>query len=165
MGKTGIPCIIDVEASGFGSRSYPIEVGFITPEGERYCSLIQPQPDWTHWDPRAEAIHNISRETLLATGRPAHEVANELNEQLQNTTAYSDGWVVDSPWLNALFAAAGLEMQFTLSPIEAILKEQDLARWDDTKARITLEQTIDRHRASHDAFLIQKTYCAVSQLR
>ena len=83
MGKTGIPCIIDIEASGFGSHSYPIEIGFITPEGKRYCSLIKPHRRWTHWDQNAESVHKISRTTLQEHGKPAHLVARELNENLK----------------------------------------------------------------------------------
>ena len=79
------------------------------------------------------------------------------------TTVYSDGWVVDSPWLNTLFAAAGLQMQFKLSPIEAILKESQFAHWDSTKARILEKNDLTRHRASIDAFLIQETYRTLTE--
>ena len=43
------PLIIDVEASGFGPLSYPIEVGLALSAGEKYCSLILPAADWTHY--------------------------------------------------------------------------------------------------------------------
>lgn len=59
------PTVVDVEASGFGRASYPIEVGFVLPNGHSFCSLIYPEPEWTHWDPQAETIHHISRELLL----------------------------------------------------------------------------------------------------
>ena len=36
----------DVEASGFGSASYPIKVGVVTADGSRYCRLIKPFQDW-----------------------------------------------------------------------------------------------------------------------
>ena len=44
------PLIIDVEASGFGSKSYPIEIGVALNDGQRFCTLILPAPNWTHWD-------------------------------------------------------------------------------------------------------------------
>ena len=34
------PDIIDIEASGFGPDSYPIEIGVALSSGEKYCSLI-----------------------------------------------------------------------------------------------------------------------------
>jgi hypothetical protein len=36
--------VIDVEASGFGRGSYPIEVGFVLPDGEAVCTLVRPRP-------------------------------------------------------------------------------------------------------------------------
>ena len=56
-----IPPIIDVEASGFGRGSYPIEVGFALEDREVQSYLIKPALGWDHWDPKAELIHGISR--------------------------------------------------------------------------------------------------------
>ena len=56
------PYIIDVEASGFGSDSYPIEVGLALEPGERFCTLIRPLDHWDHWDEQAESVHKISRD-------------------------------------------------------------------------------------------------------
>lgn len=36
------PFILDVEASGFGCESYPIEIGLALEKENRYCSLIIP---------------------------------------------------------------------------------------------------------------------------
>jgi hypothetical protein len=44
MHQVLIPDIIDVEASGSGPRSYPIEVGIATATGLRYSTLILPAP-------------------------------------------------------------------------------------------------------------------------
>jgi hypothetical protein len=46
-----VPAVLDVEASGFGAGSYPIEIGYIASDGTSYCTLIRPAPSWTHWDP------------------------------------------------------------------------------------------------------------------
>jgi hypothetical protein len=43
-----VPSILDVEASGFGAGSYPIEIGYISGDGSSYCTLIRPAPTWTH---------------------------------------------------------------------------------------------------------------------
>src|SRR3954468_2528729 len=77
-----LPCVIDIEASGFGRGSYPIEIGFVLPDGTAYCTLIVPDESWTHWDGDAERIHGISRALLQRHGRSASEVANELNQRL-----------------------------------------------------------------------------------
>src|SRR5262245_11537446 len=97
------PIILDIEASGFGADSYPIEIGVAFADGTKYCSLIAPLPRWTWWDAAAEKLHGVSRAVLEQHGRPAGEVAARLNDLIGPRTAYSDGWVVDKTWLNRLF--------------------------------------------------------------
>lgn len=152
------PTIIDIEASGFGSRSYPIEIGAIKANGERYCALIKPVAEWQHWSTEAEAIHGISTALLHERGKPARQVCTELNQFLGSITAYSDAWTHDSAWLNCLFFAARVQPLFHLSPIEMIASEAQLLLWDATKKQLTKELGARRHRASVDAHLIQQTY-------
>ncbi len=152
------PFIIDVEASGFGSNSYPIEVGVILSDGLKYCSLITPDKEWTHWDNEAEHIHHISRHCLKDHGKPAHTVAQQLNDFFEGMTLYSDGWVVDKPWLTRLFYVARIPMKFDVSPLELILSESQMAIWHTTKDVVTKELNLTRHRASNDAAVIQETY-------
>lgn len=152
------PIIIDIEASGFGPDSYPIEVGLVLDDGRKYCSLVVPRHDWTHWDPNAETLHGIARATLLAHGKPVFEVAGKLNELLSGRTAYSDGWVVDRPWLDRLYAAAAMRCEFTFSPLEMILSEGQMEAWSDTKRVLLSESQERRHRASYDALVVQETF-------
>jgi hypothetical protein len=152
------PFIIDVEASGFGSTSYPIEVGVALDDGKKYCTLILPSTGWTHWDKDAEKVHGISRDLLLTYGTPVDEVADTLNDLLDGVTLFTDGWVVDKPWLTTLFHAAGRPMCFDISPLEIILSEEQMAHWHVTKDRIIDEMNLARHRASYDAWIIQETY-------
>lgn len=151
------PFIIDVEASGLGTGSYPIEIG-VALDQERYCTLIQPESSWTHWSDSAEKIHGISRDELFTYGKPVAEVARHLNELLAGKTLYTDGWVVDKPWLVTLFYAASCNMHFSVSPLEMILSEQQMSIWHPTKDQIVQEFGLVRHRASNDAWIIQATY-------
>ncbi|MEP1448821.1 MAG: exonuclease domain-containing protein [Paraglaciecola sp.] len=153
-----IPNIIDVEASGFGAASYPIEVGVINQAGERFCCLIKPQQDWTHWDTRAESLHGISRQVLAEKGLVVQEVCSQLNQFLAGQVVYSDGWVVDDTWLIKLFNAAKMVMKFHVSSLEMILKEIQMPLWHDTKETLFQQMQEQRHRASSDAALIQKTF-------
>ncbi|MFT6270322.1 MAG: hypothetical protein ACJAVV_003156 [Alphaproteobacteria bacterium] len=75
MKNIGTPSIIDIEASGFGNRSYPIKVGIISGDGRRYCKLIRPLDDWTFGDNEAQNIHGISRELLLSNGESGVQFA------------------------------------------------------------------------------------------
>lgn len=158
------PIIMDIEASGFGANSYPIEVGVVLGNGIRYCRLIRPEASWTHWDLGAQKLHGISREVLQQHGQPISQICAELNQLLAGKTAFSDGWVVDKPWLLKMFFEANSEMQFTLSPLEMILAEAQMNIWHDTKDTIRAVTNITRHRASADAELIQHTYLQTREL-
>lgn len=158
------PNIIDVEASGFGGESYPIEIGVALSSGRKFCSLVLPTEGWVHWDEEAEQIHKVSRKTLEAYGKPVNEVAYQLNTILEGMTVYSDGWVVDKPWLTTLFYASGLQMKFGVSPLEMILSEDQMSIWHETKDKIINQERIQRHRASNDAWIIQETFRQTSEL-
>lgn len=158
MAPQNSPPIIDIEASGFGPSSYPIEIGIALDEQVKYCTLIRPAPDWIFWDHDAEKVHGISRDMLEAHGRPVREVASQLNMLLADRTLYSDGWVVDRPWLTTLFHAARTNMAFRVSPLEMILTEFQMDHWHPTRRRVTEDMAGRRHRASLDAWAIQETY-------
>lgn len=158
MTKVFTPLIIDIEASGLGAQGYPIEIGLALEDNRRYSTLIRPAPNWTHWDSEAEKLHRIARDILETYGKPLREVATQLNTLLDGTTLYSDGWVVDKPWLTALFHRAGVEMRFQVSPLEAILSEAQMGRWQHAKNCVLAEANKMRHRASFDAWIVQETY-------
>lgn len=160
-----LPSIIDVEASGFGAHSFPIEIGVVREDGARFCKLILPLDDWTHWDQEAEALHGISKSNLLEYGTHAIDVCQQLNEFVGSSTMHSDGWVVDQPWLSKLYASACVQMTFRLSPLESLLREYHLLQWDDIKQDVTREFGGSRHRASVDAMIIQQTYARVMKVR
>lgn len=158
MTEKTLPVILDIEASGFSSLSYPIEVGVVTSDGGLFCSLIQPLNTWTHWDESAERIHKIQRQQLVRSGKPARWVCQSLNDRLSGQTVYSDAWVWDSQWLNKLYGDAGMHKLFQLSPIESIACEAQLEIWDAHKASIIASTALVRHRASSDAKIIQQTF-------
>jgi hypothetical protein len=151
------PTVLDVEASGFGRNSYPIEIGFVLPDGHAYCSLIRPETHWTHWDKQAEATHHIPRSIIVERGLSVQEVARSINMQLKGQTAYSDGWANDYSWLGALFDAADMTPSFRLENLRALLNEQEADQWHVVKAQVSRERGAQRHRASSDARLIQLT--------
>ena len=152
------PFIIDVEASGFGATSYPIEIGIAMGDGDKFCTLIMPAPDWTDWDDQAEKVHCVPRDVLEAYGKPMHEVAEKLNQLLEGKTVYTEGWGVDKPWLTTLFDTAGVEMKFDVASLEMILSAPQKATWHDTRDKVIQELNPTRHRASYDALIIQETF-------
>lgn len=148
-------CVIDIEASGFGRHSYPIEVGYVREDGQGWCSLIRPAPDWLHWDADAERVHGIARTALLEHGRPAVEVARRLNDDLGGRTVYCDGWAHDYTWLAQLFECAGLVPRFRLESVNKLLDDARLAQLDTLRADGFGALGIARHRASSDARALQ----------
>ena len=152
------PCIIDIEASGFGSYSYPIEIGVIDEQGERFCKLIKPFDDWVHWDKSAEHLHGISQDTLLSHGIEGTQMCIELNALFNKKTLYTDAWSVDSVWLNKLFDRAAMTKTFSISALEMIMTESQIDKWDRAKQAFIKQSGIQRHRASSDAFIIQETF-------
>ena len=152
---TPLPCVIDLEASGFGAGSYPIEVGYVREDGSAWCSLVLPQPDWTHWDAGAATVHRIDRPSLLRHGRSPRDVAQRLNDDLAARTVYCDGWAHDYSWLNRLFDAAGLVPAFRLEPVTRLLDAEHMARLDALRSEAFATLDIRRHRASSDARALQ----------
>ncbi|MDZ7854249.1 MAG: hypothetical protein U5L98_16865 [Halomonas sp.] len=154
-----LPTLLDIEASGFGRGSYPIEVGLARADGSTCAFLIQPLEEWTHWDPKAELLHGISRGRLQREGYPVRQVACWLNDELGEVgIAYSDSWGYDNTWLSLLFHHAGMLPAFRLEALRILLSEAQQALWSQTKEAIIRQQGIHRHRAGDDARLLQLTY-------
>lgn len=154
---TILPAVLDIEASGFGRSSYPIEIGCVLSDGQSFCSLIRPEPGWTHWDPAAEQLHRISRDLAVNKGRPARDVASLLNQQLRGLTVYCDGWAHDFTWISVLYDVAELSPYFKLESLRALLREDEADRWHEVKQQVSQELGERRHRASSDARLLQFT--------
>lgn len=157
------PTILDVEASGFGRGSYPIEIGFVEPAGAMFCCLIQPEPDWLHWDASAEALHGITRDILQRHGKPPLWVAEQINRRLAGQTVYCDAWAHDYPWLARLFDVCDLSPSFRLADLRSLLNEAEAARWGEVLDQVRAEQQLCRHRASSDAMVLQLTLQRVKQ--
>ena len=153
-----LPTVLDVEASGFGRNSYPIEIGLALPDGHTFCTLIRPLAHWTHWDAQAAQTHHIPRALLQERGQSVEQVAHKLNAELRGQTVYSDGWANDYSWVGALFEAADLSPSFRLENLRKLLTEDEAEQWHRIKAQIGAERGAQRHRASADARLLQLTF-------
>jgi hypothetical protein len=49
-------------------------------------------------------------------------------------------------------------MRFHVSPLEMILSESQMQLWHEEKDAVLATLDLSRHRASHDAWVIQETY-------
>lgn len=152
-----LPVIIDIEASGFGKGSYPIEIGYFMPDGSSFCTLIRPEPVWTHWDSSAEAVHGIAREQLASHGKPAIDVCLALNRSLRGQRIYCDAWSYDFVWLSVLYDAVDLVPSFELRDLRELLGECEQRLWHATRALVEVRLALRRHRASGDARTLFET--------
>lgn len=159
----GLPCVIDVEASGFGAGSYPVEIGFVLPDGSAWCTLVQPDETWTHWDGSAERLHGITRALCQRHGRAAAEVAGELNRRLAGRRVYSDNWAHDYAWLARLFDCAGSSPCFQLRHVHELMDEAAQSRFDAVRDGVARTLHLRRHRASSDARVLQLSVAKACQ--
>jgi hypothetical protein len=148
---------LSMEASGTGPGSYPIEIGFVLPDGTSYCTLIRPPPHWTHWDSRVERSHRIARETTVLHGRDVAEVARQLNSRLAGRMLYCDGATDARTWLALLFDAAGIRPAFSIEDLRVLLSDREAAFWHVVRQQVATEMRLQRHRASADARILQST--------
>lgn len=151
------PAVLAMEACGSGQDSFPVEIGFVLPDGQSYSILIRPAAAWTQRYADAALIHAVLLQTLLAHGRGAAEVATQLNERLHGLTLYCDRWEPASVWLQMLFEAAGLIPSFRLDNLRELLTEREAAFWDILKTQVTTEMRLQRRRASSEAKSAQRT--------
>lgn len=150
--------IIDIEASGCGTGSNPIEIGVAFPDGNTQCYLIKPENNWLHWSKKAEAVHGIKQETLIEYDSDARTVAQRLNSLLRGKTVYSNGGSKDVSWLATLFEAVENIPLSRIETLTKILSPMQMDRWRIIKANVIRNLGLTRHRASVNTPILQRTY-------
>ena len=131
--------LIDIEASGLGPDSYPIEIAYSPEDGTYRSTLINPDTGdgWDEWDPLAEALHGISRAHAVEQGQDVMAVANQLNEALGTGVWYTDAYDQDFAWMTRLYEAVLLEPSFRLASLQGLLEQQGkglAAKYDELAA-------------------------------
>ncbi|MEM9704949.1 MAG: hypothetical protein AAF850_02600 [Pseudomonadota bacterium] len=114
---------LDIEASGLNEKSWPVEIGWALPDQAETSLIVKPDPAWPDagWDPSAEELHGLHRDTLDADGLPAKVVCERLNKALRGRTVYSDAIDWDGFWLYRLFQAGRQRPAFLLESFNAII--------------------------------------------
>lgn len=146
---------IDFEASCLPrhGHSFPIEVG-IAIRGDQVRSwLIYPDSGWQGWDwaQEAEALHGISRNHLLAHGRPASAVLAELTAAVGSNRLVADS-SLDQYWLDTLAVAAGHETPLRIDHAGALIEQWRVSAEQVTHAQRRADaMQPQRHRAGADA--------------
>ena len=157
---------LDFEASSLARNSYPIEVAWVFQDGRSETHLIAPAADWTDWDEESQAIHGITRDTLVARGEPVSSVATRMIEALTDHDLFASAPSWDGKWLSTLLRAAGLPRHtLRLRDTDEALREtaSDILRAVITPAKLDAEvhiivahsavgdDVVPAHRALQDA--------------
>lgn len=155
---------IDLEASGLGADSWPIEVGWCFPQGDPSAHLIRTAKDWrdTAWDPNAEALHGISREVLARSGEEPKAVCAALNDALSGVKVYSDAPDWDGYWLYRLYQAANMRQAFELWDFRELFENLSVTAMKEAAVEAS-KVAPHRHRASDDVLHMQTLFALVAQ--
>lgn len=101
---------LDCEASGLEppARTFPVSVGLCFPDLTTCHWLIRPIQEWLdwRWDPAAQAIHGLDRDTLTGYGLPVEQVARKLTDAVGDRICVSDS-PHDLRWIRTLYRATG----------------------------------------------------------
>ena len=150
---------VDVEASGLGPYSWPIEIGWGFHGHEPRAVLVRPHEQWSMhaWEKSAECLHRIAPHELIDQGRAALEVALGLNAALSDAEVYSDAPDYDSFWLYRLYDAAGVKPTYRLRDLGDLLRPL----WQgapDALVRRAGRAAPHTHRAADDVRHLQTMY-------
>lgn len=150
---------IDLEASGLGSKSWPVEVAWGFVDGPPRSLLIRPDAAWPDeaWDKGAEALHGLTRVALRREGSDVREVCRTLNRALGRAEVYSDAPDWDAFWLIRLFSAGGVRQEFSILDYARLIGELAGTRTGELQERAG-RLAPRRHRAAADVAHLQTLY-------
>lgn len=151
---------VDMEASGLGPGTWPIEAGWAIGADAPQSFLIRPCKTWSMdaWDPKAEALHGLSPALLVREGLGAKAACSRLNKALGGRKVYSDAPDHDGWWLHRLFTAAGAKMAFQLLYLGDLIAP--FIAVDDTPGLLAEAErrAPHTHRAAADVRHMQEIY-------
>jgi hypothetical protein len=139
---------LDIEASGLGDESYPIQIGYSFEEKGKLVTkefFIKPAEHWEYWDDEAEEfIHHIPRQALK-NGLSIQDACEKLNLDLIGAEIIVDSKEYDVFWLEKLFSEAQVNMGFNIINIDDYLFKKYGVKND------RYEQERELHEFSHSA--------------
>jgi len=155
--KTQITAL-DIESSGF--EGYPIQIGIIKENGNKYQTFIKPSEKWLknlEWNEDAELIHLIKQDYVIENGVDIEKVAQEINRFVDGDDVYVDSHY-DVMWINLLFDEVQMKKLFKIHVLHEILSDEFCEHWAGVFHMEQKESGLKLHNALNDAILIQRTY-------
>jgi len=149
--------VLDFEASGLDSKSYPIAVG-VTNGDRHYSCLIKPMQHWDYWNWSSQAVHKIDRSRLCSEGKAATLVAEELNSLLENQRVYCDAERWDGFWLGVLMEDNDLKPMFRLRDISELFNSPEARNaYAEARKQLLKSPEFTQHDALDDARVIRQS--------
>jgi hypothetical protein len=149
---------VDLESSGIGKMSYPIEYGSCGLDLMSSSFLIRRRPDFSlgDWSASSQNLHKITLEELERFGVDAVEAVTRIAHDLAPSfIGLSDNPAHDSQWLTRL--SADFE-SLDLYPVDLFLRQARIAALDRhgyerlSRATLQVQQTYPHvHRAGPDS--------------
>ena len=118
--------LLDCEASGLASKSYPIEIAWLNVATfEEDSFLINPFScsTWDHWDHSAEQIHGLCVNELIEKGITVQEAAERLSGSLSGQKVYTDCPAHDYTWVQRLYSVANARMDVRFGDVFDLVHE------------------------------------------
>ena len=118
--------ILDIEASGTGDDSYPVEIAWIRLDGaQSFSTLINPDSvtGWDSWSSEA-TLHGLTRDECCERGETVAYVARRVFQLMKDYPVFSDSPEQDQKWLEKLLSSAGYPCPERLMPIETMVPKR-----------------------------------------
>lgn len=149
---------IDVESSGLGKESYPIEYGSCGLDLKPVSFLIGRRKDFSlsEWSVNSQNLHNITPGDLEEFGIDANEAVHWIKRDLSpGIIALSDNPLHDTQWLSMLTPELGA---LDIYPVSLFLRRAQIAALERqgyerlSQAAIRVQQQyLHLHRAGPDS--------------
>lgn len=156
---------LDIEASGLGSASFPIEIGWVLDdEAGPESILVRPHETWdvaSGWSAASAEIHGITPAMLEELGLSVEEACTRLDNLAPGRLVVSDAHRHDDWWLGRLYAAAGQEKTWSVGDVErlygGLAQDAGLDPIEAAAVLTRIEQIYPHpHRAGPDALRLAK---------
>lgn len=152
---------LDIEASDL--YGYPIQVGIIKENGEKFLEYVLPHEKWINdlpWSYNAQCMHGIHPDVIFNKGLNIIDLANKLNDFLKEDEVFVDS-NFDIIWMNMIFEYAEINKTFKIIYLPDKFGKKIFNNWECVFLLKQQETGLKIHDALNDAILNQMTFTEI----
>jgi len=146
-----IPQFLKFEFDDSGPSIFPTAVAWSLTDGRIKTVILMPEDDWLPEDP---ADWQVDHQHFKEQGAPAIEVIQEMNEDLEETTVYTDGLDPDDELIEVLFETLNQGASFQVAPVAELLNHRDSAELTERYSDLILEEGLDPQIAESGVYAL-----------